>query len=70
MDIRGAYIKDNEQLFVFSDRSLVVPHHARKVLKELITAIGLNPAIYGMHSLRVGRTSDLIKYGYSVEEVR
>ena len=54
---------------MFSDGTHVMPNQARTVLRDLICRIGLNPIVYGMQSLRVGRTMDLIKYGYLVEEV-
>ena len=56
--------------FVFRDKSPVTPDNARKVLKECLMHLGLDPLMYGMHSLRVGRTTDLIKYHYSIEEVK
>ena len=43
---------------------------ARSVLKACLAALGLNTTMYGMHSFRVGRTTDLIKYNYSLEEVK
>ena len=40
------------------------------MLSECLTVLGLNPAMYGFHSFRVGRTTDLIKYNYDIEEVK
>ena len=70
MSIRGDYLTDGENLFVFGDGSPVHAEHARKVLRHAITAIGLDAKLYDMHSFRIGRTSDLIRYGYSVQEVQ
>ena len=67
---RGDYLDEDENLFVFGDKSPVKAEHARKILKSAIKAIGLNERLYDIHSMRIGRTSDLIKYGYSVEEVQ
>ena len=58
------------QFFVFRDGSPVSPENARSVLKKCLSNLGLDPSMYGMHSFRVGRTSDLIKYNYSIEEVK
>ena len=69
MHLRGGFL-DNEQFFVFKDKSPVYPVHARKVLKTTLMNLGLDANMYGMHSFRVGRTSDLIKYNYSLEEVK
>ena len=61
---------DNDQFFVFKDGSVVKADNARQVLKQCLHNIGLDANNYGMHSLRVGRTTDLIKYNYSLEEVK
>ena len=72
MKCRGAYINENEPLFIFQDKSPVLPRHASEVLRKVLTSIGLKKQVhhYSMHSLHIGRTSDLIKFGYSIEEVR
>ena len=70
ISMRGDYDKDNEKFFIFSDGSPVTAEYAREVLKLVLTNIGLDPFNYGMHSFRVGRTSDLIKYNYSLEEMK
>ena len=67
---RGRYKSDTEPLFVFRDKSYVTAEQARKLLRKCITNIGLNASVYDMHSLRIGRTSDLIKFHYSIEEVK
>ena len=70
MNLRGDYNKEEEQLFVFRDKPPVTPDNARKVLKLCLTGLGLDATLYGMHSFRVGRTTDLIKCNYSLEEVK
>ena len=70
MHIRGGYKDDNEQFFIFRDGSPVLPSHVRKVFKTLIYNLGLEGHLYGMHSFRIGRTTDLIKFGYSIEEIK
>ena len=55
---------------MFKDKSPVGAEPARKLLRKAITFIGLDSALYDMHSLRIGRASDLIKYNYTVEEVQ
>ena len=70
MCFRGDYECPTEQFFVFKDGSPVTPYNARMVLRMCLTNLGLNPRPYGMHSFRVGRTTDLIKYNYSLEEVK
>ena len=70
LNIRGSYVHDDEPFFVFRDKSAVLPSHARRILKLIISRLGLNDSLYGMHSFRIGRTTDLIKFGYSVEQVK
>ena len=67
---RGDFDEADDQFFVFSDGSPVAANHARQVLKTCLTNLGLSSEFYGMHSFRVGRTTDLIKYNYSIEEVK
>ena len=68
MKIRGNYYDINDQFFVFKDGSPVTPEQVRLVLKTCLSELGLDPDMYGFHSFRVGRTTDLIKYNYSLEE--
>ena len=71
MDVRGrTYVTDDEQLFIFRDRSPVSANNARQVLKDLLTRLNLNPKLYGTHSFRSGHATDLTKYGHSVESVK
>ena len=61
---------DEEQFFIYRDKSPILPAQASNLLKEMIKKLRLDPSLYGMHSLRIGRTTDLIKFGYSIDEVR
>ena len=70
ISIRGNYDSDSEQFFVFRDKFPVTAGHARNLLKSMISNLGLEARNYGMHSLRIGRTSDLIRYNYPLDEVR
>ena len=70
LHIRGNYVHDTDPFFVFRDGGCVQPGQARKVLRKMISALGLNATLYDMHSFRIGHTSDLIKYNYSIDEVK
>ena len=70
IQLRGAYANNDEQFFVFRDKTPVKPQDARNTLKKAIEIIGLDPKNYNLHSLCIGRTSDLIKFGYSINEVK
>ena len=68
--LRGGYENENEQFFISRDMNPVLPFHARNMLKHLLHRLTLDNRCYGMHSFRIGRTTDLIKYNYSVDEVK
>ena len=70
LHLRGNYDYDSDKFFVFKDGTPVTAKHARNMLKLTLNNLGLNAKFYGMHSFRVGRTTDLIKYNYSFEEVK
>ena len=70
MKIRGDFESEEEQFFVFRDLAPVTPTHARTVLKLMIQKLNLDHTLYGMHSFRIGRTTDLINFNHSIEQVR
>ena len=70
MNLRGSYCSKDEHFFVFRDKQPVKPQQATVVLRTAIKTIGLDQTLYSMHSFRIGRSSDLIKFGYSLEEVK
>ena len=70
MDCRGDYLTDDEQFFVFSDKSPVKPQHIRTTLRTLLSNLNLDPKLYDVHSLRGGRTVDLAKFNYNIERIK
>ena len=71
LSLRGDYMDDSEQFFIYRDRSPVTGDQIRQVLKSMITKLGLNARNYGMHSFRIGRTGELVcKFNYSISEVK
>ena len=70
MAFRGNYLSEDEQFFVFADRSPVKPYHFRNMLRTLLDDIDLNSSLYDVHSFRIGRTCDLHKFGYSIEAIK
>ena len=70
INIRGSYEEENEQFFIFRDGTPVKPIHTRTVLKTIINKLGLDGSLYGMHSFRIGRTTDLVSLKYSIEEIK
>ena len=67
---RGSFIDTNKKFFVFTDRSRVKQHHMRVVLKKAITNINLDANCYNFQSFRIGRGSDLLKFGFCVESIK
>ena len=68
--IRPRYSSISEQFFVFRDRSPVAATHFRKTLKLLLKKANFNARLYDTHSMRAGRSLDLLKYGLSVETIK
>ena len=60
----------NEPFFIFHDGSPVTPRHFNMCLKNTIKKLGFDETLYSGHSLRAGRTSDLLKLGLSVETIK
>ena len=61
---------DDEQFFIFRDRSPVTAMHFRGVLRRTILALGLDDSLYSSQSLRAGRACDLADFGVSLESIR
>ena len=70
IQLRGSYDNDQEQFFIFHDKEPIRPMQATKILKLMIQRLGLDNTLYSMHSFRIGRTSDLIKFKYPLDEVQ
>ena len=70
MKIRGSYETDEENFFIFSDRSAVQSHHIRTTLRTLLDNLNLDSSLYDVHSFRGGRTSNLEKFGYNLETIK
>ena len=67
---RDIPISYDDPFFVFRSGIPVQPRHIQNLLKILLKRLGLNPNFYGVHSLRIGRTTDLIKLKYDLELVK
>ena len=68
--LRCNYLTDTEPFFVYADRSPILAVSVRKTLKMLLKKIGLDSTVYNCHSFRIGRSTDLFKYGYDVERIK
>ena len=68
--MRGPYMSDSEQFFVFSDGMPVTPRHMRECLRKILKLCGENANLFCTHSLRIGRSCDLLKLGLSIEIIK
>ena len=68
--IRGGYQNTDEPLFIFREKSPVTALHVRKLLSLSLNRMGLDSSLYAFHSFRVGRTTDMCKGGFSMEEIK
>ena len=61
--LRGEFIESKEEpFFIFRDRTPVQAKNIRKLLAQALSNLGLDSSLYRMHSLRIGRASELIKF--------
>ena len=70
MQMRGTYDYDEEIFFLFRDRAPLRAEHVRNTLRKLLQRLDLDPDLYDTHSWRIGRASDLLKWGYSLAQIK
>ena len=70
LSLRGPYKSMSEPFFILADRSVVTPIMMSTCLKSAIKTLGFDETLYSTHSLRAGRTDDLLKLGLSVESIK
>ena len=68
--IRPCRKTNTEVFYIFRDRSPVRPHHARRILKLMLSIAGFKPQLYDTHSLRIRHCVDLLQMGISVETIK
>ena len=70
LHLRGNYTNQNENFFIFGDKSVVRLVHVRNILTKCLNNLNLDSCLYGTHSFRIGRCCDLIKEGTPIEDVK
>ena len=58
--VQKKWERTDEPCFIFQDGSPVTPVQARQLLRLMLKKLGLNEVLYDMHSLRIGRCSDMV----------
>ena len=67
--MRGSYLDVNEQFFIFKDKFPVLSQ-VRTVLETAIKNLNLDPKYFGTHGLCAGRACNLLKAGYTIEQIK
>ena len=70
MAICGNVKVEEDPFFIYRGNQPVKQHNFRKVLKDLLKDISLDPKNYGCHSFRYERSMDMLRLGYSLEEIK
>ena len=64
------YVEETGPFFIFKDGYPVKARHVRNVLHRAVNTIGLNSFMYDTHSFCIGRASDLMRMGVSVNKIK
>ena len=67
---KPGFMKKGEPFFIFRDYTPVKPVHVRTALRQTLELCELNSALYDIHSFRIGQVTDLIKMGFSIDQVK
>ena len=70
LQIQGGYDTDDEPFLIFSDGSPLKGTQLRRMLRRVLKKLNLNGKLYDVHSFRKGRASDMLKEGYSIEQIK
>ena len=70
MAIQGGYLEEEEPFFIFKTGAPIADSNVRSVLKRSLTGLGLDPQMYGCHSWRIGKASDMLKQGQSLISIK
>ena len=63
-------ISEAEPFFLYKDHSAVTALHFRQMLKRILKHLGLDETLYSCHSMRVGRSVDLLEISLSIETIK
>ena len=70
LQARHNYTSDDENFFVFRDRSVVSQGHFRGIFQFMLRLAGFDHTAYSSQGLQAGRACDLMKIGISVETIK
>ena len=70
VNMRGCFNNEEEQFFVFQGGLPVQPQHLRTILKNVLGRLNIDARVFNLHSFRIGRASDMVKFGYTIEKIK
>ena len=70
IQVRPTYGSDSEQFYIFSDGSPLMPCDVRQTMRTMIDKMKLNSEFYDTHSFRIGKATDLLKKGATIESIK
>ena len=70
LHLRGDYIYDHDPFFIWRDQSPVTAYQVQTILRKTIASLNLDATLYNSHSFRIGRTTDLLKFGVPIGKVQ
>ena len=70
IELRGPIDGEDEPFFIFQGKIAVKPIHMRTVLRHSLNVLGLDSTLYDTHSARIGRASDLMSAGLSIDRLK
>lgn len=70
LEARGPRLNESDPFFVFIDNTPVKPYQMQAVLKRALSRFDLNPADFGVHSLRIGYATTLDHRHVSLDVIR
>ena len=68
--IHGRFLTNNDPFFIYQDQLPLQPYQARNVFRTIFNNINLNGKLYDLHSFRIGRATDPLKFGTMIEQVK
>ena len=70
LEMRVKNKTDQEQFFVFSDRSPVKPEHFRIMLRNLLKFNNIDWTRYRVHDFRSGHATEMLENGVPIDKIR
>ena len=70
MRLRGDFFSVDKDFFVLPDKTKLTGNHVRLLLKILLKRLNIDASLYNTHSLRIGRTCDMLRCRYTINQIK